>query len=95
VANQVDVTIMLNDIDECGVGIEMYASTGTPMVAMNRFGSSVTTPIVYNDAHVYPTYAATNVTTDRSFDADTVAVAELADVVGTLISDLRQIGILK
>ena len=39
------------------------------------------------------TYTATNVTTDRSFDADTVAVAELADVVGTLIADLRTAGL--
>lgn len=35
------------------------------------------------------TYTASNVTTDRSFDADTVAIAELADIVGTLIADLR------
>lgn len=41
------------------------------------------------------TYTATNVTTDRAFDADTVAVAELADVVGTLIADLRAAGIVK
>ena len=39
------------------------------------------------------TYAATNVSADRAFDADTVAVAELADVVGTLIADLRLQGI--
>lgn len=39
------------------------------------------------------TYTATNVTTDRTFDADTVAVAELADVVGTLIADLRARGV--
>jgi hypothetical protein len=39
------------------------------------------------------TYTATNVTTDRSYDADTVLVAELADIVGTLIADLRAIGI--
>jgi hypothetical protein len=42
--------------------------------------------------NVIPTYNATNVTTDRSFDADTVAIAELADVVGTLINDLRRQG---
>jgi len=41
------------------------------------------------------TYAATNVTTDRAYDADTVVVAELADVVGTLIADLRAWGIVK
>ncbi len=34
-------------------------------------------------------YTPTNVTTDRAFDADTVLVAELADVVGTLIADLQ------
>ncbi len=39
-------------------------------------------------------YTPTNVTTDRAFDADTVAVAELADVVGTLIADLKASGLL-
>ena len=41
------------------------------------------------------TYAATNVTPDRIFDANTVAIAELADIVGTLIVDLRARGIVK
>jgi hypothetical protein len=41
------------------------------------------------------TYTASNVSADRAFDADTVAVAELADVVGTLIADLRLQGIVK
>ncbi len=40
-------------------------------------------------------YTPTNVSTDRAFDADTVAVAELADVVGTLIADLQGQGLLK
>lgn len=40
-------------------------------------------------------YTPTNVTPDRAFDADTVLVAELADVVGTLIADLKSIQILK
>ena len=34
------------------------------------------------------TYTIDNDTPDRAFDADTVAVAELADVVATLIADL-------
>lgn len=38
-------------------------------------------------------YAASNVTVDRTYDADTVVVAELADIVGTLIADLRSIGL--
>lgn len=40
------------------------------------------------------TYTVTNGTTDRSYDADTVVVAELADVVFTLIEDLKSFGIL-
>jgi hypothetical protein len=39
-------------------------------------------------------YTPTNVTTDRSYDADTVAIAELADIVGTLIADLQSLGLL-
>ena len=38
------------------------------------------------------TYTASNVTTDRAFNADAIAIAELADVVGTLIADLRTMG---
>jgi hypothetical protein len=37
---------------------------------------------------------ATNVTEDKEFDADTVLVAELADVVGTLIAQLKVLGLL-
>ena len=40
-------------------------------------------------------YTPTNVSTDRSYDADTVAIAELADVVGTLIADLQTYGLLQ
>lgn len=34
-------------------------------------------------------YSITNDNTQRSFDADTITLAELADVVATLIKDLR------
>jgi hypothetical protein len=36
----------------------------------------------------------TNLTTDRTFDADSTTVAELADVLGTLIEDLKAKGII-
>lgn len=39
-------------------------------------------------------YTLTNVSADKAFDADTVAIAELADVVGTLINDLIAYGLL-
>ena len=39
-------------------------------------------------------YTVTNVTTDRTFDADSTSTAERADILGTLITDLRERGIL-
>lgn len=38
-------------------------------------------------------YSPSNVTTTRSFDADSTSVAELADVVGTLIQDMQKRGV--
>lgn len=56
----------------------------------DRLGFFGATPVARPAA-----YTPTNVTTDRAFDADTVAVAELADVVGTLIADLQSLGLLQ
>ena len=39
-------------------------------------------------------YVVTNGVTDRAYDANTVVVAELADVVYTLIADLQTIQVL-
>ena len=43
---------------------------------------------------VAQTYTPTNVTTDRSYDANSTSLDELADVVGTLIADLQTSGII-
>lgn len=39
------------------------------------------------------TYSVTNLTTDRTYDANATSTAELADVLGTLIADLRTYGL--
>ncbi len=39
-------------------------------------------------------YTVTNVTTDRTFNADAATLNELADVVGTLIADLKARGVI-
>lgn len=39
-------------------------------------------------------YEEENVTEDRAFDADSTTTAELADILGTLISDLRRAGVI-
>jgi hypothetical protein len=43
---------------------------------------------------VAQTYTPTNVTTDRAFDANSTTLDEIADVVGTLITDLKTSGII-
>lgn len=40
------------------------------------------------------TYTPTNVTTDRTFDANSTTLDEIADVLGTLIADLKLTGLL-
>lgn len=40
-------------------------------------------------------YATTNVSASRTFDADTVTLPQLADVVGTLIADLQKAGVIR
>lgn len=39
-------------------------------------------------------YTVTNVTTDRSYNANVTSIGELADVLGTLISDLQATGLI-
>ena len=40
-------------------------------------------------------YTVSNVTTDRTYDANATTIDEIADIVGTLISDLQSIGLLQ
>lgn len=40
-------------------------------------------------------YTVTNVTTDRTYDANSTTIDELADVLGTLIADLTSLGLLQ
>jgi hypothetical protein len=62
-----------------------------------RFGTDGANPMIgfLGAAHVARTaaYAPTNVTTDRSFNANSTTIDELADVIGTMISDLQSFGL--
>jgi hypothetical protein len=44
------------------------------------------------DKPTLPTYTITNVTTDRTYDANATTVDEVADVLGTLVADLGAAG---
>ena len=52
------------------------------------------TLITFPVTAVAQTYTPTNVTTDRAYDANSTSLDELADVVGTLIADLKTSGII-
>ena len=67
--------------------IQMQSLTASTVLALN--GSKNMVSLTKSSA-----YTPSNVSTDRSYDADTVLVAELADVVGTLIADLQTANIL-
>lgn len=75
---------------------ENNTSTGT-ILANNRLDKAAlllgTTPVQIS---LTPTtaYTATNVTTDRAFDANATTTEELADVLGTLIADLKTKGLI-
>ncbi len=67
-----------------GVRIDgLFEHTGT---LLGLYGA---TPVAQSAA-----YTPTNVTTDRSYDANATTVDELADVLGTLIADLQATGII-
>ena len=59
---------------------------------LNHDGSNVgfygTAPVAQSAA-----YAPTNVSTDRAYDADSTSIAELGDVLGTVIADLQATGL--
>lgn len=61
--------------------------------ALNHDGTTVgfygVTPVARSS-----TYTATNVTTDRTYDANTTTLDEVADVLGTLIADLKATGLI-
>lgn len=45
--------------------------------------------------HISSTYTITNGTTDRTYDANATSTDELADILYTLIQDLKTLGILE
>lgn len=82
------------------VGINTTGGTGTVAIQINSvnrivcngtgIGFFATTPTARNTG--WTTF--TNLSVDKTCDADTVVVAELADIVGTLIEELKAKGLI-
>lgn len=65
---------------------ELWGPKGVSVWPGVSIGKFVPTPVA--------TYVETNVLTDRAYDADATTLGELADVLGTLIGDLRTAGLI-
>lgn len=74
---------------EQGTGTLRPGLTGTLGAGAKAIGG-----IIYDLGSTAGTYTLSNVTTDRTFNANATTVDELADVLGTLINDLKAVGIL-
>jgi hypothetical protein len=75
---------LLNLVAEDSVGTSLRMFTGDPDVGVAFNGSA---------AVAAPTYTVTNDLTDRTYNANSTTLAELADVVGTIIADLQANGL--
>lgn len=72
-----------------------YDTAARECLRFEASGSAAMLGLFGHAAAVQPSaYTPTNVTTDRSFDADSTTIDELADILGTLIADLQSFGAL-
>lgn len=78
-----------NDVDN---GVQLMGGTA-PLPKVTTTGDGV----AFNGATpaAQPDYTVTNRTTDRTYDCNATTTDELADVLGTLILDLTNIGLLQ
>lgn len=96
IGNTSDFRLVIGTAASTGVGVlsgRLYCSGEIEIDgALNHDGTTVgffgVTP-----ATRPTTYTVTNLTTDRAYDANATSTAELADVLGTLIADLRTMGL--
>lgn len=74
-----DASVVITDDDVMCLIYDINIDTNGAWIAV-AWGSN----FAFADA-----FTPTNATTDRAFDADSITLHELADVVGTLISDMQ------
>jgi hypothetical protein len=83
-----DANLLVND----GTNLKLGTVTGTKIGtgSTQKLGFYGVTPVVRPSA-----YTVTNALTDRAYDANATTTDELADVLGTLIGDLRNLGLVQ
>lgn len=82
-----DTSILIGE----GYNIKTGTTTGSKIgtSSSQKIGFYGATPIVRPSA-----YTTSNVTTDRTYDANATTLDEVADVLGTLIADLKSLGLI-
>lgn len=100
-----DSTQLVGAIVEAGGNFTIYSNVNSSVVRLRGktsgganqllFEGDPDVGVAFNGAGPFaaPTYSVTNVTTDRTYNANATTTAELADVLGTLIADLRSYGL--
>lgn len=86
--------------DGTGAGIRLMGAANKPLSAGQTIsfvciGSDIWHQLSVPNALTAYAYTPTNVVADRSYDANSTTLEELADVLGTLITDLQARGILQ
>lgn len=77
-----------------GTGLKTSTGANKTLVANRMYEFKYYNSVWYEQAPgVTSAYTITNAATDRAYDAAATTVAELANVLGTLISDLRTAGL--
>ena len=96
--DSITIAATLEVVDAPTEGVNNYSiHVGTGLTSVDTFEHRGVTLGFFGTAPVAQTaaYTITNVTPDRAYDANATSVAELADVLGTLIADLTAYGLLQ
>lgn len=96
--DSITIASTLEVVDAPTEGVANFAiHVGTGLTSVDTFEHRGVTLGFFGTAPVVQTaaYTITNVTPDRAYDANATSVAELADVLGTLIADLTAYGLLQ
>ena len=91
VSNGTNTVIYSNQNSEI-INLRGKTSGGTNSIGF-QFDPDVGVAFNGSSAFAAPTYSVSNVTTDRTYNANSTTLAEVADVLGTLIADLRSYGL--
>ena len=78
-----------------GKGVKLYAKLGNRWYSFSSDEQALESVKDNINASIASQYSISNLTTDRTYNANSTTLAEIADILGTLIKDLDKLGFLK